>query len=640
MSERILSAGSVAQRSLADDLDRVYAVISGEKGDEGTGVSEEIFSPEIRRFAALFNLSDFERELLLLCAGAVLETRFQQACARVNANENAVWPTFSMAMNVLPGAHWSVLSRLRPLRYWKLLEVDASHGLLQAPLKIDERILQYLLGVPAVDATLEWIVRPLQDRPASFVASREVVARKIAAHWASANERAPELVVLSARDAASARAVFVEACREASFLPFMLRAGDILSSTTDREVLLRYWTREAILSGAALLMEGNSESGEEVAALTAFTRSLAVPAAVTAISGSALERLDGCHISVPAAGRESRKQIWLQTLGAPATVLNGHLDQIVDRFDFDEATIRMAALDAASEKLDGDDLAQVLLASCRGQARRLLEGLAQRIEPRAQWEDLVLPPQQMMMLRELILHVKHRRRVHQDWGFASRYGRGLGLSVLFAGPSGTGKTMAAEVLAGDLELDLYQIDLASIVSKYIGETEKNLKRIFDAAERSGAVLLFDEADALFGKRSEVKDSHDRYANLEVSYLLQRMEAYSGMAILTTNLQRAIDPAFLRRIRFIVQFPFPDEGLRRDIWKRVFPVETPTEDLLPDRLSQLHVSGAVIRNIATHAAFLAASENQPVRMSHIAAGARTEYTKMEKILTPTEMGGWA
>ena len=217
--------------------------------------------------------------------------------------------------------------------------------------------------------------------------------------------------------------------------------------------------------------------------------------------------------------------------------------------------------------------------------------------------------------------------------------RGLGISALFAGPSGTGKTMAAEVLAHDLRLDLYRIDLSQIVSKYIGETEKNLRCVFDAAEEGAAVLLFDEADALFGKRSEVKDSHDRYANIEVSYLLQRMEAYRGLAILTTNRKSAIDQAFMRRIRFVVEFPYPEATQRAEIWRRVFPPRTPTENLRIDRLARLNAAGGHIHNIAMGAAFLAAEAGEPVRMSHLLTAARTEFDKLEKPLTDAEIAGW-
>jgi vesicle-fusing ATPase len=229
--------------------------------------------------------------------------------------------------------------------------------------------------------------------------------------------------------------------------------------------------------------------------------------------------------------------------------------------------------------------------------------------------------------------------VHDHWGFAAKSSRGLGISALFSGASGTGKTLAAEIMADELSLDLYRIDLSQVVSKYIGETEKNLRRVFDAAETAGAVLLFDEADALFGKRSEVKDSHDRYANIEVSYLLQRMEAYRGLAILTTNMKQALDPAFMRRIRFVVQFPFPDFAEREEIWRRVFPQATPTAELDVARLARLNVSGGNIRNIALGAAFVAADENKPVTMAHLLRAARAEYAKLERPLTESEIGGW-
>ncbi|MEA3323831.1 MAG: ATP-binding protein, partial [Euryarchaeota archaeon] len=236
-------------------------------------------------------------------------------------------------------------------------------------------------------------------------------------------------------------------------------------------------------------------------------------------------------------------------------------------------------------------------------------------------------------------HVRERSKVYEDWGFADRSVSGLGISALFAGASGTGKTMAAEVLANELRLDLYRIDLSQVVSKYIGETEKNLRRVFDAAEEGGAILLFDEADALFGKRSEVKDSHDRYANIEISYLLQRMEAYRGLAILTTNMKSAIDTAFLRRIRFIVHFPFPDAEQRGEIWERIFPASTPTDGLDAGKLSRLNIAGGNIRNIALNAAFLAADTGDKVRMKHLLRAARSEYAKMEKPLTEAEIGGW-
>jgi SpoVK/Ycf46/Vps4 family AAA+-type ATPase len=277
--------------------------------------------------------------------------------------------------------------------------------------------------------------------------------------------------------------------------------------------------------------------------------------------------------------------------------------------------------------------------ACRRLARPRLDDLAQRIESTVTWDDLVLPDIQEQTLLDIAAQVRQRTRVYVNLGMASRNLRNLGISALFAGPSGTGKTLAAEVLANELRLDLYRIDLSSVVSKYIGETEKNLRRVFDSAEDGGAILLFDEADALFGKRSEVKDSHDRYANVEVSYLLQRMEAYRGLAILTTNMKSALDTAFLRRIRFVVSFPFPDAGLRAEIWLRMFPPQVPTADLDRAQLARLNLAGGNIRNIALNAAFVAADTGEPVQMKHLLRAARSEYAKLEKTLSEAEISGW-
>jgi SpoVK/Ycf46/Vps4 family AAA+-type ATPase len=268
-----------------------------------------------------------------------------------------------------------------------------------------------------------------------------------------------------------------------------------------------------------------------------------------------------------------------------------------------------------------------------------LDDLAQRISTTTTWADLILPSRQHQVLEDIATHLKYRAQIYQTWGFAQKGDRGLGISALFHGDSGTGKTMAAEVLAQECCLDLYRIDLSTVVSKYIGETEKNLRRIFDAAEAGGVILLFDEADALFGKRTEVKDSHDRHANIEVSYLLQRMETYQGLAILTSNLKNNLDEAFLRRLRFMVPFPFPDAHARADIWRRIFPAQTPTQDLDYDKLGQLKIAGGNIRNIALNAAFLAAQAKQPVTMGHIRQAAQRDYLKLEKLLTTEELKGW-
>jgi SpoVK/Ycf46/Vps4 family AAA+-type ATPase len=336
---------------------------------------------------------------------------------------------------------------------------------------------------------------------------------------------------------------------------------------------------------------------------------------------------------------DEQRVLWHRHLGFRSPGLYGQVDRVVAHFNLDAEAIRSVCAAAASAPEASSDHAPVLWDACRAQARSHLEELARRIEATAGWDDLVLPEPQRQLLAAIAAQVRQRSRVYEEWGFGETGLRGLGIAALFAGPSGTGKTMAAEVLARELRLDLCCIDLSQVVSKYIGETEKNLRRVFDAAEGGGAILLFDEADALFGKRSEVRDSHDRYANIEVSYLLQRMEAYRGLAILTTNLKSALDQAFLRRLRFVVTFPFPDAAQREGIWRRVFPARTPTEGLDPARLARLGVTGGSIRNIALHAAFLAAESDTPVRMSHLLRAARDELAKLEKSLTEAEVEGW-
>jgi SpoVK/Ycf46/Vps4 family AAA+-type ATPase len=277
-----------------------------------------------------------------------------------------------------------------------------------------------------------------------------------------------------------------------------------------------------------------------------------------------------------------------------------------------------------------------LWSACRSRARTSFGGLAQVRSPRATWDDLVLPEGPLRQLRGLAAAIRHRHRVLDDWGFADRATRGLGSSALFAGPSGTGKTLAAEVLAAELGLDLVQVDLSQVVSKYLGESEKHLRQLFDAAEGGGAVLLFDEADALFGRRTEVHDSHDRYANVEVGYLLQRMEEFRGLAVLTTNTRSSLDPAFSRRLSSVVSFPYPDEVLREQLWRKAFPARTPAR-IDAAALAKLDLPGGGIAAAALTAAYLAAADDEPVDDRHVAEAARWELAKSGRNLAAAGAG---
>jgi SpoVK/Ycf46/Vps4 family AAA+-type ATPase len=342
---------------------------------------------------------------------------------------------------------------------------------------------------------------------------------------------------------------------------------------------------------------------------------------------------------------QSQMEMWREALGETAASLDGQAESLVEQFDLGPAGIaRAAALAEGLARLRPPEAATVqgsdLWDACRQQSGPQLEKLAQKIEPCYGWDDIVVPAEVSRQLREITAQVAHRHTVYQSWGFGKKLNRGRGISALFSGPSGTGKTMAAEVMAQHLKLDLYRIDLAGVVSKYIGQTEKNLRCVFDAAESSGAILFFDEADALFGKRSEVKDSHDRYANIEVNYLLQRMEDYRGLAILATNMKSFLDSAFLRRLRFIVDFPFPDSTQRMEIWRRVFPPAAAVSGLDCGTLARLEIAGGNIRNIAVNAAFLAADEGLPIGMEHVMRAARREYAKIDRIVMDAEFGRYA
>jgi AAA+ superfamily predicted ATPase len=315
------------------------------------------------------------------------------------------------------------------------------------------------------------------------------------------------------------------------------------------------------------------------------------------------------------------------------------LDALADRFRLTphqitntvKSTCKAARWQAAAEKNTSHTL--LLFASARAQSGHDLTALARKIEPQYTWNDIILPDDHQTQLRAICNQTKYRNLVHEEWGFDRKLSLGKGLNVLFYGPPGTGKTMAAEVIARELQLDLYKIELSQILSKYIGKTEKTLNRIFTAAANYNAILLFDEADALFGKRSEVRDAHDRYANIEIGYLLQKMEEYEGLAILTTNLRSNMDDAFVRRLRFIIEFPFPNEKQRRQIWEKVWPDTTPcSSDINLDFLARrFEIPGAHIRNIALAAAFLAADDGRVINMAHLLQAIRREYQKLGRIL---------
>lgn len=648
---------TIALRSVRTALlahaDRSAAPESG--ADVVANAAAKSAPPALETLCKLFGLSAFERHLLLLCAGMELDADFPMLCSKAQGDGQRPFPTFSLALAALPEAHWSAINPSAPLRRWRLIEVNAGSGLVTSPLRIDERVLHYLTGIQHLDEQLVGFVQPVTSphRTAHAPASRELVERITALWTQTPTETMLPAVQLCGSERVGKAAIAAAAATTLNLNLYSMSAHVLPTAPHDLDTLMRLWEREAVLSNSALLLDCDDGDGTDTGRENLIHRFIENLNSILLVATPARRppsRRPLIPFEVTKPTRQEQQRLWHEALATVAPNLNGQINgqvnQLVAQFDLAPAAIQ-AACNRALGELPAQTaatalptvLGELLWDACRSEARPRLDDLAQRIELVATWDDLVLPERQRQTLQDIAIHVRQREKVYQTWGFATKSARGLGISALFAGASGTGKTMAAEVLANTLRLDLYRIDLSQVVSKYIGETEKNLRRVFDAAEAGGAILLFDEADALFGKRSEVKDSHDRYANIEVGYLLQRMEAYQGLAILTTNMKSALDDAFLRRIRFVVQFPFPDATQRAEIWRRIFPSQTPTDAVVAEKLARLNVAGGNIRNIALHAAFLAAEADEPVRMHHLMQAARVEYAKLEKPLTESEIRGW-
>ena len=403
--------------------------------------------------------------------------------------------------------------------------------------------------------------------------------------------------------------------------------------------------REAGLQGAVLLLLGGGNlTGSEALRVKAAVVESAAPLGVLCFDSA--PRVPAPLVAVPPLDFDGRLAAWRRAIAthAHAAFAPGLLEDLSGKFRLSSEAIAGAVDAARGMALSRDPAAPVispadLYTAARSQSAPILSTLARKVTPHYTWDDLILGPDPVQQLREFAAMLEHRHQVFDVWGFDRKLAMGKGVIALFAGPSGTGKTMAADVLAGSLGLDLYKIDLSGVVSKYIGETEKNIGAIFDNAEQSNAVLLFDEADALFGKRSEVKDAHDRYANIETAYLLQRMEEYSGAVVLSTNLKMNLDEAFMRRMQFVVDFPMPEEADRLRIWESTIPPEADRDpDLdLPFMARQFRISGGNIRNIVLASAFLAAEERSAIAMRHLIRATRREFQKLGRLVTEAEFG---
>jgi len=616
--------------------------------------------------AQLFSLSQLEVQILIMCLAPELRRKYDTLYAYLQDDITRKRPSVDLILDVLCPSEverWrarnTVFSDQAPLfRHGILHRVEdprspsGSSGLAQF-LQLDQRMLHYLLENDALDGRLVGYVTVLH--PAETM-EQVLVDPALKTHLARFCQRR-----FSQRPSGRQRFVFyfqgpygigkrelaLGLCAQWGRPLLCVDMEFLLAREPDVATALRLVFREGLLWDAAIYFNHCDALLQEDVKPKAWIKTLARLAdeygQLTFMAGELPWLLHGvfdqdsfCAVELAMPDVSLRQTAWERALQRFPASGRQWAGELASQFRLTPGQIHDAVAWVAQRREMAGDEADVtraeLYAACRKQSHHKLAELAVKIEPHYHWDDLVLPLGKRERLRELCDQVAHRHLVFGDWGFGRKLGYGCGISALFAGPSGTGKTMAAEVIAHELQLDLYKIDLSGVVNKYIGETEKNLAKIFHEAEASNAILFFDEADALFGKRTKISDAHDRYANIETSYLLQRVEAYDGVVILATNLRENMDEAFTRRIKFVVDFPFPDVASRKLIWQTHFPREAPvSDDLDYDWLArQLQITGGSIKNIVLKAAFFAAANGGVIGMEHILRGARGEFEKIGKL----------
>jgi ATP-dependent 26S proteasome regulatory subunit len=610
--------------------------------------------PTLEILCKKFGLCEVERDVLLLCVAAEIDLSINQLLGQCSGDNETRFPTLHLALNLTsdPGIH--AFNQESPIFYWNIVEVATSGHLISAPLKIQPWALQYILGYNYIPPnfvgalTPKRVDSPLESIPESY----EDRATELLKLWTNASTP-NRIVQLIGPDADANQHIAEMVCTHLRLSLYTIDLDTFLRlSLTDFNHWLLWWHRRAILQGHVLLIHDTGFLPPDRRATLVKDLTTILTTTLVFSSDKRQSDLAAPTIDIKPLTTFEQKAIWQDLLGEtepelPLETLAPALGPLVSHFNLNAATIhticgRAIAHIEAEALNQPNEIKALLWQYCRTESRSNLEGLVERIEPKTTWNELVLTDESIGELRQIISTARRRDKVQSDWKMGGDSGRGMGLMGMFFGPPGTGKTTAAEIIALELGLDLYRVDVSQVSDKYIGETEKKLKKIFDESEKSGALLVFDEADSLIGKRTDVKDSKDRYANQSTSYLLQRMEAYIGIAILTTNLPHAIDAAFLRRMQFKVRFEYPTLEQRLEIWKRQFPKEAPIEGLSFQRLAQLNVSGAIIRNIAKAGAYLAADEvegKQVIRMQHLLAAAWRECLKQGRPITDEEIRGW-
>ncbi len=613
----------------------------------------------------VFGLDAFDRDALLICLAPALDLRFEQLYGYLHDDLTRKQASPSLILDLLGAPGPDRLHQLArfaaraPLLRHRLIEciaeAQADHPhLLGQLLQPAPFVVAWLIGHPPDRLPFQpgaHCITPDTEQIADACAwlppdALDMLNREVASAQAVPDTAPPALVVWGADALARQSAGMLLAHQLGR--PLLL-ADAALASLDERPLdVLTAWMRDARLLGALLCLRGWERWADEagnlpaalVSALIDYPDWLVIEGRTGWPAVSTARRLVWVLCDLPAF--EQRRRLWQRQVERAGVARADDIDYaaLAGPFALSAAQIRDAvsrARDEAAQRACPLDAA-LLFAAARAQSSPALGSLARKITPRYAWADLVLPDDQVALLRELVVTVRSRPLVLEQWGAGRKLAASEGVTALFAGPPGTGKTMAAEVVAAELGLDLYKIDLSTIISKYIGETEKNLERIFSEAEHSNAILFFDEADAIFGKRSEVRDAHDRYANIEISYLLQRMEAYNGVTILATNLRANLDEAFIRRLQFAVDFPFPDEAYRLRIWQTLFPPQMPRDASVDFRVlsRRFKLAGGNIRNIIVGAAFLAAGDGGQVTMRHLLHSARRELQKMGRLVDDSDL----
>jgi ATPase family associated with various cellular activities (AAA) len=635
----------------SNEIIRLQTYIGGLQRNEPADLDCPSFTNLERPLLALeqltytFDLTPSEWALLLFCAAWSATFNLKKQC-QAYFGQPLQHPTRSIFLSLF-GGQSSFLDPNAPLFEGNIIH-EGSGILFDRPLFIDNWVIQYILGfdAPSKQFTRSQLPEACPYNDDDILApSQATLLNQLLNLW---QEPSSTLITqLISDDTHASKLIGATAFYESNYRPFQLSIDDITFEPQLIHDWMIHWHRLASLENYALILDCGDPT-----TLTPTARQLIaqlIKTTTTPLLITATERIPNTinllTLELPPLSATDQKQLWAYHLEEISEPLETQIGALVVQFNLTAHQIQAVAAQALTLARTEDPalklktLSPTLWKVCQTQSRSSLEGLVERIEPKTTWNELILPPEPSQILHQIIATIRQRAKVYEEWKMGGESRRGMGITSLFYGPSGTGKTTAAEIIAHDLNLDLYRVDLSQVSSKYIGETEKNLKKVFASAESSGAVLLFDEADSIIGKRSEVKDARDRYANQEVGYLLQAMENYSGLAILTTNLPNSLDSAFMRRIRFSVRFEYPNVEQRALIWERSFPSTAPTQGLSWPRLAQLTVSGASIRNIAMGSAFLAAKEGDAILMKHVLAAARAECQKLGRSITDQEIRGW-